>query len=294
VRGTSIFPLLAALACAHAPPGAVGAREVELRPYAGRLRTLVAVVSGVPRRLLLDTGGGITLLTPEVAAASGCRLRGRHVGLRMSGERVEFGACGPLELEVAGLRLAPETGVFDLGRVLPPGLPPLSGLAALQTFDGQAITLDLGGGRLRVESPASLAARVAGLPPLPVRAAREMGGAGLDLFVRADARGGPLWLLLDSANLDDVLLAPHAAAALAEGPALAALQRGEEAEVVLPLPGLGAARVRARQRDLIYDGALNAELLERLVLTLDLERGRAWARWRRDALRVVAPERAGP
>ncbi len=33
-------------------------------------------------------------------------------------------------------------------------------------------------------------------------------------------------------------------------------------------------------RDLIYDGVLNAALLERLVLTLDLAQVRAWASWR--------------
>jgi hypothetical protein len=120
VRPSLLAPL-AALACAHAPRGATDAREVALRPYAGRLRTLEALVSGVPRPLLLDTGGGITLLTPEAAGAAGCRQRGRHVGLRMSGEKVEFGACGPLELEVAGLRLAPETGARWISSAGAPG-----------------------------------------------------------------------------------------------------------------------------------------------------------------------------
>lgn len=252
---------------------------VPLHPYAGRLRTVDVRVAGRVRSLLFDTGGGLTFLTPEVANEAGCRPR-RLAALRMAGELVQFQGCGELAFEIAGLSLTREVGAFDVGGLLPPELPRLAGLASLQTFEGQVVTLDLGGGSLVLETPDSLKARVAGLTPLVVRAARELGGAGLDLFVRVEARGGPLWLLVDSANLDAILLAPHAAAALAQGPALAALRSGEAAEVELPLGGLGRARVRARQRDLIYDGALDAALLERLVLTMDLVGLRAWARWR--------------
>jgi hypothetical protein len=40
--------------------------------------------------LLLDTGGGETLIAPRVAAEIGCVPRGRSVGFRLRGERVEF------------------------------------------------------------------------------------------------------------------------------------------------------------------------------------------------------------
>ncbi len=280
-----LLPSLAGLAalagCAHGPlPADGGAREVRLEPYAGRLRTVSVAVAGEERRFLLDTGGGITLLAPSAAREAGCTPRGRLTGFRMGGERVDFPVCGTVALALGGARLAPEAAVLDLAGILTPGLPPLAGLVSLQTFGSRAVTLDLGGGRLWIETAASLADRTRGMAPLVARPQLEMGGAGLDLFVAVDGRRGRLWFLVDSGNLDEVLLAPHALEELAAGEALEALRAGRTVEVELPVAGLGRARVAARQRDVIYDGVLNAAFLERVVLALDLGPVRAWARWR--------------
>jgi hypothetical protein len=63
---------------------------VDLVPYAGRLLTVRAVAGVDTLRLLFDTGGGRTLLVPDVAHRLGCIPSGRVVGFRMSGERVVF------------------------------------------------------------------------------------------------------------------------------------------------------------------------------------------------------------
>jgi len=273
--------LAALLGCAHAPPpGDGGAREVRLERYAGRLRTVQVAVGGADRRFLLDTGGGITLLAPATAREAGCVPWGRLTGFRMSGERMDFPACGPVPLELAGTGLVPEAAVLDFARILPPGLPPLAGLVSLQTFGSRAVTLDLGGGRLWIETAASLAERTRGMAPLPARPQLDMGGAGVDLFVAVDGRRGRLWFLVDSGNLDEVLLAPHALEEVAAGETLEALRAGRTVEVDLRLAGLGQARVEARERDVIYDGVLNAAFLERVVLAVDLGPVRAWVRWR--------------
>jgi hypothetical protein len=209
VRGTrrAVACALAASAVAGCAAQRAGLAGVELRleHYAGGLRYLeLAEPAGA--RLLFDTGGGITLLAPAVAARAGCVAHARVTGFRMSGERIDFAGCGPTALAVATLGLEPDVAVFDLHELLPEGLPPIDGLASLQTFAGRVLTIDLRDGRLLVERDPG-PARVRAMARLDLRLARGFAGAGLDAFVRVDGRDGPLWFELDSANLDDVLIA---------------------------------------------------------------------------------------
>jgi hypothetical protein len=282
VHAASAAALALLAACARAPaaPAAADGADLALRPYAGRLRTVDVTVGGASLPFLLDTGGGVTVLTPATAAAAGCAPWGRVTGFRMTGERLDLPRCGPVALATGGARTRAEAAVLDVMALLPTGLPALGGIASLQTFEGRTVTLDLGANRLALGPRGLPGPPPRGMVPLRVRAQREMGGAGLSLFVAVEGRRGPLWFLVDSGNLEAVLVAPHALEDLAEGEALAALRAGDAAELALPIAGLGAARVRARSRDLVYDGAIDAALLERMVLVMDLDGVRAWARWR--------------
>jgi hypothetical protein len=190
-------PLLHALGCsastggAPVPAGATGAglpavpADIPLRPYFRELRT-VDVVSGRDTLVfLLDTGGGHTLVTPEVAVRLGCEPYGRSVGHRMSGERVEFQWCGFLPLVLEGIALHDATvAVFDLGAVLPRELPALDGVLALPSLRGHVVTLDLAGARV----PAARAGRAGSAAAAGARAAasRRWGGR-----VRRGAGAGP-------------------------------------------------------------------------------------------------------
>jgi hypothetical protein len=134
--------------------------EVRLTPYFRELRTVEAVSGRDTFRLLLDTGGGHTLLTPDAAHRLGCQPFGRSVGHQMSGERVEFRWCSDVGLRLGGLPLGLESfAVFDLGAVLPSELPKLDGLLALPSFVDHVVTFDLATDRLVFESEESAAAR---------------------------------------------------------------------------------------------------------------------------------------
>jgi predicted aspartyl protease len=156
---------LAATSFGEGPPptGPAGDVSVRLEPYLGRLVTVSARLGQEPLRLLLDTGGGQTLITPQVAERLGCTPRGRSVGLRMTGERVEFRRCDAAPLEIGGRRLhGSEVAVWDVMAVLPKEVPPLDGVLALDRLAEQPFTLDLSGRTLTLESGASLERRVAG------------------------------------------------------------------------------------------------------------------------------------
>jgi hypothetical protein len=242
-----------------------------LDPYAGRLRTAVATVNGERLTLLFDTGGGQTLVTPPVAERIGCRADGVSTGFRMSGERVKFGQCGRVELGLGDATyVLPSLAVFDLGALLPADLPRLDGLLALDALTETPFTLELGANRLTLETASSLRSRIAGASPVEMRVATGVDGGSAIVFLGVRSSSGQyLWLELDSGNLATVLLATHVR--VDSGTSAAA---GGEAQ--LTLGAITTAPLAYERRDLIVDGALNAEFLERYAVTVDMTQRRAW------------------
>lgn len=242
-------------------------------PFLGTpLRTVQVSVGDTTLPFLFDTGGGGTLLTPAAAAAMGCAPFGRVTGFRHSGEKIHGERCPAAPVTVGGWTApARETGVYDLMALLPDGVPELGGLVALNTFEGLALTLDLASDQIVVESRGSLEHRVAGMVETPYREGRQSGGAMLDPFLSFHAPGGPVWFELDSGNTGPVLIAPHTAAQLG-----LELSPDEPRTVTLDLVGFGPVDVAALEKEMIYDGLLNAGFLARYRVTLDLDRKRAW------------------
>lgn len=255
----------------HAEPTATGLPAspvvAELRPYFRELRTLRLTRGQDTLTFLLDTGGGHTLLTPEAARRVGCTPSGRSVAHRMTGEVVEFSWCPDVTLALAGhaLHRGP-IAVFDLASVLPAELPPLDGLLALPSFVGQALTIDVTADRLTLESEASASALRRRATPLQARLATGEDGGALTLFLAARASPLPLWLLLDNANLQGLLLAPHAAGQLPASAAAADQLTVPNFEVLGLPPVATPARVRALQ----YDGVLGATFFQCRALLIDL------------------------
>jgi len=261
-----------------------------LHDFQGVLRTVDVVVAGKPRRFLLDTGAGVTVLSPLLAAEAGCQPAGRITGFRMGGDRLDLPRClgVTILLGTAQLRVA-EAAMFAVGALFPPGWPAVDGVLSLQTLLPHALTLDVGGGTLTLETISSLHARVAVMTPVLMRPGRQAGGAALDVFLAASTARGPLWLEVDTGNLAPLLLAPHAAEVLGLDLAhprvrhAAATSEDPETwdipEVTLQLGNIPVT-APAQVRELIVDGNIGLPVLARVVLTLDLVAGRAWMKAR--------------
>jgi hypothetical protein len=249
--------------------------EVPLATYIANLRTLPVTLGNDTVPFLLDTGGGFTVLTPEVARAAGCVPFGRVTGFRSSGERLDLRRCGPVSMRLGPLTVQTEAAIMDVMALLK-GAPPIGGVVSLHTFQEGAFTLDLAANRLVVESRRSLAQRITKMTQVAVRTSRQAGGAALDVFLAIDTQGGPIWLELDSGNAGPVLLSPHALAQLG-----LSLPEDQPRQVTLNVRGLGPTPLEVAVKDLIYDGLLNAAFLESVVLTVDLPSARAWAARRR-------------
>lgn len=243
---------------------------LELAPYLRELVTVSAEVEGREVRLLFDTGGGMTVLAPDLVRSLGLESSGRSVGFRMSGERVEFPLCSDVRLTLGSRTIRLEAvGVWDVAGVLPEGLPRVDGVLALDAFESTPFTLDLRGKKLILETGSSLVKRLAHAEELVARLATGLAGAERTLFVRGSVGDlEDLWFLLDSGNIDRL------AVSLPVAEAVALAEAGFE--VPLQLEGLPAMERPTRAREILYDGVVSAHELAMWRVTMDVSGARVW------------------
>ena len=246
------------------PEKAVAPVEVALNPYIGRLVTVDVVVDRDTARLIFDTGGGETFISPEVARHIGCTPTGRSVGFRMTGERVDMQLCHDVAISIGGVGFEhQELGVWDINAILPEGVPSVDGLLSLKTFETQPISLDLKTRSLTLETAASYRDRVLNMARLHSRLATGPNGDQLSVFVRGEV-DSTAWFLVDSGNLDVVQAAPY-------------LGGSEDVwEHDLHLDGMPPVSTSFRTRDIIYDGALSEEFMRDWVFTFNLASNEVW------------------
>lgn len=247
--------------------------ELPLEPYFGPLRTVTLASGEFRGKFLLDTGGGVTLLSLAAGEALGAKSFGRATGFSHDGTRHDGPRSGPVTLGAGGWSRRGEVGVTDLTAMLN-GLPPVDGILALDFLRGEAVTIDLARNRLTLESTETLAARVKEASELDLRLAHQVAGWSLDVMVGVEGLNGTLWFELDSGSVAPVLVAPHAFVELG----LEAPRPGARSIQELPILGLGLLPTEVECKEMIYDGLLNAAFFERHVVTLDLTRARGWAR----------------
>jgi hypothetical protein len=272
VTACAAQPLVPSLRSSNGAP-----TTIKLEPYVGRLVTLQVRIGNQSYPFLLDTGGGWTSATPKVAKAGGCVPFGRLVGSRMSGEQISSQKCGRTKLFLEGVALEGDLGVFDLMALLPNELPELGGTFALSSLRDRPFTLDLESKQLILETRSSLARRTKGLMHRRIKLQHEAAGYGTTVFVEVAARPEPLWFLLDSGNLDAVIVDPHSLPQLDVSPGTMAAASGKEPfDLDLVVAGQSVSGVRSRVRDIIYDGALSEAVMRKFVITVDISNETIW------------------
>lgn len=262
---------------AHAAPAKPAPQAIELGDFMGRLRSIKVKTAGGEEGLFtVDTGGGVTVVSPEFARKLGCEPWGRLTGFRLSGERLGMPRCDKARLTLApGVTVtAPAAGVLDLQPFLPPGAPKVDGSLALDALKGQVFTLELGAGRLTFETPESLKVRIQNATAVPLHTARQAGGFSFGVLVPVPTAKGELWMALDSGGGPPVLVGDHIAKELGLDPAS---DKGMQ-PYALEVAGAAPVKVetRALVRDMIMDGNIGMPVLVKWTLTFDLANDRLW------------------
>jgi hypothetical protein len=273
---SALLPLL--LVSSQRPVSQRGDAEVlVLSPYLRSLVTLTAKVEGREVKLLFDTGGGITSLSPKLIRAVGGDAVGRTVGYRMSGERIDSPVSHDVAITLGSHTVTlDEVAVFDVMTIMPDGVPHVDGVLALDVFQELPFTLDLEQGVLVLETEESLAVRCASGSRWNVRLATGPSGAELNLFVQGLVNEVPgLWFLFDSGNTDRLAIATHVAEA-ADSAYFADVGIDGEMDVMLTLDGTAPFETKARVRELILDGALSVHEIGRSPVTVDVGQRAIW------------------
>jgi hypothetical protein len=251
------------------PP--VPVATIPLEPYLRAQATVRAVVNGKPGRFLFDTGEGVSSFSAAFAEKIGCHAWGQITGFRMSGERLDNKHCDNITFDLSGQKIvAPVVGIIDIMNFIGPGVPPVDGALGLDLFAHRMITIIPRQG-IVLESPSSFAVRTKSARELPIRIVRDVEGIALAVDGAVRTAEGLAWMELDSGNGGSNVIANHIAPLVGLASDITTPQQGR----FELLNGI-AVEGPIRTRDLIMDGNIAAPFLNKWVLTLDLEHGRAW------------------
>ena len=260
--------------CAPAQDGRVDAEElpqvIKLERFRKALWKVPVSVQGKAGEFLFDTGGGVTLLSGDLAKQIDCKFWGRTTGYNMFGMRGDGAHCDSLRINVGNVELTPtNVGTIDFGDRFSGDKAP-DGLLSLDAFDGKAITLDQKSATITIETPGSLAARTADMEEFPMRVSRECSGRCLSIFMGVKTAEGMTWLVLDSGAGGVSIISKEYAEAFGLDPEVKEqrLKFDLSEEVIVDSPVMVT--------DMIMDGNLGQPFMSQYIITIDIPNSRLW------------------
>jgi hypothetical protein len=270
------------LVCALGAAAQAGAknlpREIKLgREALGKVPTVEVLVNGKKRLFYFDSGGGVSAISPALAKEIGCEPLGELTAYNAGGMKFSGKRCEDVEMNLDGFLIKRDVAVFDPMQFFPKATVPIDGSIALDAFDAQTLTMDFKNDRLWIESEKSFKRRTKDMKPLLSRLSREGGGATLDVFIAAQTPRGRIWLLLDTGNTNKLLFRPSAQEQLGINFNDASGEKKIK-PVKFDMIGLGEIEADAREREMIYDGMLSYDVIERILWTIDFRTGKVWAK----------------
>ena len=251
---------------------------VPLKKYVGHLKTLDVMVQDKSFSFIFDTGGGETIISPEIAEMLHRSVYGKNTGFRMLGERVEFQRCDEVTLKISGLDFhLPQVAVWDIMSILPKGFPKLDGVVSLHTFSNHKLTLDLPNHQLLIETERSFKSRIRAMTPVAAIFSTGLQGREINLLIDIPIKGKNYRFLFDTGNIDKTKLAPQTALEMGLRYDAGAKSRLEVGKIKLQI-GQKLIETEAVIENVIYDGALDFGFISQSVFTMDLPHQKVWMR----------------
>src|SRR5215470_16163446 len=247
-----------------------GPQVIKLQRFRKALWKVHVTVKGKSGDFLLDTGGGVTLLTEQFSKGIECEFWGRTTGFNMFGKRSDGPHCDNVQIMVGDVALTPvNVGKIDFEGQFPGDVAP-DGLLSLDAFDGKAITLDQKAGTLTIESPRSLLKRTRDMKELLFLVSPDCSQRGLSVFLGVPTAKGMTWLILDSGAGGVSLISKDHAELFGLDPN--AKEQRLKHEIA---PGVRIDSP-AVVTDMIMDGNLGQPFMSEYVITIDLAHSRLW------------------
>lgn len=244
----------------------------------GHFTRIPVTVGKNPCRFLFDTGIGVNIVSPRLAERLGlASVGGTFAGQRMSGQWVEAQLVYLPPVTVGDRVLLDQVaGVVDLGPEEGDG--GFSGILGLSAFDGVPVTVDPGSSTLALGDPGPADIRV----PLEVRRHGPSTDAYAELVlpggqtICAEVDTGSGCLILDVAYLDRGDVSTLGQLETAEGvdeTGFAWVRRIGRLKGDIQLAAVWQSRQadpRVLFQDIIHDGLIGAEYLDRFRYTVDV------------------------
>jgi len=248
---------------------------IQLKKYFGDLKKMDVVISGISYSFLFDTGGGETMISPSLAKNLKKNVHGRVTGFRMSGEFIAYPVCDSIVISIGHTKIFHgTTGVWDLMSILPKDFPNLDGVISLKSFEDMIITLDLAKSRIIIHNPRSFQKEAPNKTLLQSRFANGLAGNELNIFLALNKNRNRYWFLFDSGNIGSMLFSHRSA-----------YEWGLETDTTNTNKSLGTTsfilgkkkiNTNSESASIIYDGALNYDILSKSIFLIDFGKKKIW------------------
>src|SRR5688572_27204008 len=249
---------------------------LRLRTYVGNLKQITISIEGKPYQFLFDTGGGETFISPSICSNLKKAPQGKAIGFRMNGERIDYQKCDSVTFEAGATKIFhPTVGVWDVMSILPKELPKIDGIISLKSFENKIICLNLTNNMIIVETNKSSNKKTKEMTLLRSRFANGLTGNELNVFVGAKHNNALYWFLFDSGNLDAIIFSPLTAYEWGIQSDSVSASKKYKADIEL---GAGSNETEIMTKDIIYDGALNYDLISKKVYLLDMIKNQVWTK----------------
>ena len=262
MRRTLLLALLLTTTTLTAAPA-----TLQLEPYRKTV-ALHATINGKQGFFVLDTAGGISMLSPQFAERVGCKPWGRLTGFQMMGHRLDAPRCDDMSVTIGSQHFtAPVMGVLDVAPLIAKDAEPIDGLIALNVFAGRTITIDFPARTLTIDAKPSRRAI-----EVPARLVREVQGAALAVSIAVPTKQGNVWMEVDSGNGGTILVSKPYAALFG----LDTAKDGPQPVAFDIAKGVHVESKDAFAPDMIIDGNIGMPFLRNVAVTMDLAAGRVW------------------
>ena len=186
--------------------------KISLENYFRTLKSVKVEIEHKTYNFLFDTGGGLTIVSPEIVKEINKSAYGNSVGFRMSGETIETKVCDSLNIKIGGLNFFhASVGVFDIMSLLPKELNRVDGLISLKTFEQMKIVLNLSENELIIETDESFGKKNKSMDLVESRFANGTNGTELNIFIGTPFNHHLWWFLFDSGNISQTKISTNVA-----------------------------------------------------------------------------------